>query len=118
MKASTDTAAEQKACWAKNTNTNKPPVEDLNMGRVCLIKDFAVCLNSAGQLEQVELTAPLVVVKNRAVNFTTVLHPATVGTVTYFWWFDNKTEVGPPFIAVYSSRGHYKNFACVHFSRL
>uniref|UniRef100_A0A3P9M068 PKD domain-containing protein n=2 Tax=Oryzias latipes TaxID=8090 RepID=A0A3P9M068_ORYLA len=49
-------------------------------------------LHVSCQLEQVELMAPLVVVKNRAVNFTTVLHPANVGTITYFWWFDNKTE--------------------------
>ena len=48
---------------------------------------------STGQLEHVLLSAPSVVVKNKAVNLTTVLHPSTVGTVTYYWWFDNKTEV-------------------------
>uniref|UniRef100_A0A7N6FEK1 PKD domain-containing protein n=1 Tax=Anabas testudineus TaxID=64144 RepID=A0A7N6FEK1_ANATE len=44
------------------------------------------------QLEQVQLLAPSVVVKNKVVNLTTVLQPSNVGTVTYYWWFDNKTE--------------------------
>lgn len=44
-------------------------------------------------MEQVELLAPSVVFKNRAVNLTSVLRPSTVGTVTYYWWFSNKTEV-------------------------
>lgn len=43
----------------------------------------------------VQLLAPSVVVKDKAVNFTTVLRPSSVGTVTYYWWFDNKTEVRP-----------------------
>uniref|UniRef100_A0A1A8CCM2 Sortilin-related VPS10 domain containing receptor 1 n=1 Tax=Nothobranchius kadleci TaxID=1051664 RepID=A0A1A8CCM2_NOTKA len=49
-------------------------------------------LHVSCQLEQVQLSAPLVVVKNKAVNFTTMLHPSNVGTVSYFWWFDNKTD--------------------------
>ncbi|XP_061601825.1 VPS10 domain-containing receptor SorCS1-like isoform X1 [Cololabis saira] len=52
----------------------------------------ALYLHISCQLEQVQLLAPLVVVKNKAVNFTTSLQPSNVGTVTYFWWFDNKTE--------------------------
>ena len=47
---------------------------------------------AAGQLELVQLLAPSVVVKDKAINFTTVLRPSSVGTVTYYWWFDNKTE--------------------------
>ncbi|XP_051936774.1 VPS10 domain-containing receptor SorCS1-like [Hippocampus zosterae] len=43
-------------------------------------------------LEQVQLSGPSVAVKNKAVNFTTALRPVNVGTVTYYWWFDNKTE--------------------------
>ncbi|XP_041866107.1 VPS10 domain-containing receptor SorCS1-like isoform X2 [Melanotaenia boesemani] len=54
-------------------------------------------LHVSCQLEQVQLSAPLVAVKNKAVNFTTALHPSSVGTVTYFWWFDNKTE---PFVTL------------------
>lgn len=41
----------------------------------------------------VQLLAPSVAVKDRAVNFSTVLRPSSVGTVTYYWWFDNRTEV-------------------------
>lgn len=48
---------------------------------------------SQGQLEQVHLSAPSVVVKNKAVSLTTVLRPSNVGTVSYYWWFNNKTEV-------------------------
>uniref|UniRef100_A0A667Y410 Sortilin related VPS10 domain containing receptor 1 n=1 Tax=Myripristis murdjan TaxID=586833 RepID=A0A667Y410_9TELE len=49
-------------------------------------------LHVSRRLEQVQLLAPSVVVKNKAVNLTTVLRPSHVGTVTYYWWFDNKTE--------------------------
>uniref|UniRef100_A0AAX7VDK9 PKD domain-containing protein n=1 Tax=Astatotilapia calliptera TaxID=8154 RepID=A0AAX7VDK9_ASTCA len=49
-------------------------------------------LHVSCQLEQVQLSAPSVVIKNKAVNLTTVLQPSDVGTVTYYWWFDNKTE--------------------------
>ncbi|XP_077469559.1 VPS10 domain-containing receptor SorCS1-like isoform X1 [Stigmatopora argus] len=44
------------------------------------------------QLEQVQLSAPSVAIRNKVVNFTTTLRPVNVGTVTYFWWFDNKTD--------------------------
>lgn len=56
-----------------------------------------VFMFSKGQLEQVQLLSPTVVVKNKAVNLTTVLRPSNVGTVTYYWWFDNKTEVSLAF---------------------
>ncbi|XP_069548903.1 VPS10 domain-containing receptor SorCS1-like [Brachyistius frenatus] len=49
-------------------------------------------LHVSCQLEQVQLLAPSVVIKNKAVNLTTVLRPSNVGTVIYYWWFDNKTE--------------------------
>ncbi|XP_041645549.1 VPS10 domain-containing receptor SorCS1-like [Cheilinus undulatus] len=49
-------------------------------------------LHISCQLEQVQLLAPSVVIKNKAVNLTTVLRPSNVGTVTYYWWFGNKTE--------------------------
>uniref|UniRef100_A0A8C9ZSA7 Sortilin related VPS10 domain containing receptor 1 n=1 Tax=Sander lucioperca TaxID=283035 RepID=A0A8C9ZSA7_SANLU len=50
-------------------------------------------LHVSCQLEHVQLSAPSVVVKNKAVNLTTVLRPSNVGTVTYYWWFNNKTEL-------------------------
>lgn len=53
---------------------------------------FSFSFVAAGQLEVVQLLAPSVVVKDKAVNFTTVLRPSSVGTVTYYWWFDNRTE--------------------------
>ncbi|KAK7901597.1 hypothetical protein WMY93_018366 [Mugilogobius chulae] len=43
-------------------------------------------------LEQVQLSAPSVAVKNKPVNLTTTLRPSQAGTVTYYWWFDNRTE--------------------------
>ncbi|KAF7648536.1 hypothetical protein LDENG_00155260 [Lucifuga dentata] len=43
-------------------------------------------------LEQVLLSAPSVVLRNKAVNLTAQLRPGSVGTVTYYWWIDNKTE--------------------------
>ncbi|XP_030011391.1 VPS10 domain-containing receptor SorCS1-like [Sphaeramia orbicularis] len=49
-------------------------------------------LHVSCQLEQVQLLAPSVVVKHKAVNLMTLLRPSNVGTVTYYWWFDNKTE--------------------------
>uniref|UniRef100_A0A665XB51 Sortilin related VPS10 domain containing receptor 1 n=1 Tax=Echeneis naucrates TaxID=173247 RepID=A0A665XB51_ECHNA len=49
-------------------------------------------LHVSCELEQVQLSAPSVVVKNKAVNLTTSLRPSNVGTVIYYWWFDNKTE--------------------------
>uniref|UniRef100_A0A8D3BVL5 PKD domain-containing protein n=1 Tax=Scophthalmus maximus TaxID=52904 RepID=A0A8D3BVL5_SCOMX len=49
-------------------------------------------LHISCQLEQVQLSAPSVVVRNKEVNLTTVLRPSSVGTVIYYWWFDNKTE--------------------------
>ncbi|XP_068614143.1 VPS10 domain-containing receptor SorCS1-like [Brachionichthys hirsutus] len=49
-------------------------------------------LHISCQLERIHLLTPSVVIKDKAVNLTTVLHPDDVGTVTYYWWFDNKTE--------------------------
>lgn len=60
--------------------------------------NIVACFLFKGQLEQVQLSAPSVVVKNKALNLTTVLRPSNVGTVTYYWWFDNKTEVSLTFL--------------------
>ncbi|XP_068183865.1 VPS10 domain-containing receptor SorCS1-like [Antennarius striatus] len=49
-------------------------------------------LHISCQLERVQLLTPSVAIKGKAVNLTTALHPTNVGTVTYYWWFDNKTE--------------------------
>ncbi|KAF3708142.1 VPS10 domain-containing receptor SorCS1 [Channa argus] len=63
-------------------------------------------LHVSCQLEQVQLLAPSVVVKNKAVNLTTVLRPSNVGTVTYYWWFGNKTEEGSQSVTVQASIGN------------
>ncbi|CAB1312673.1 unnamed protein product [Coregonus sp. 'balchen'] len=72
--------------------------------KVGIYQVAATALNSLGServllylhvtclLEQVQLSAPSVVVRNEAVNLTTVLKPSYVGTVTYYWWFNNHTE--------------------------
>lgn len=60
--------------------------------RSALKRTFS-CFLLKGQMEHVELLVPSVVLKNRAVNLTAVLRPSTVGTVTYYWWFGNKSEV-------------------------
>lgn len=65
---------------------------------IFLHRKGVLCCFTKGQLEQVQLLAPSVVVKNKAVNLTTVLQPSNVGTVTYYWWFDNKTEVSLAFL--------------------
>lgn len=67
------------------------------------------CFLFKGQLEHVQLSAPSVVVKNKAVNLTTVLRPSNVGTVTYYWWFNNKTEVSLTF----SFLSHSYHAACL-----
>ncbi|KAK6293648.1 hypothetical protein J4Q44_G00359740 [Coregonus suidteri] len=72
--------------------------------KVGIYQVAAMALNSLGServllylhvtctLEHVQLSAPSVVVRNKAVNLTTVLKPSYVGTVTYYWWFNNHTE--------------------------
>ncbi|KAG7512048.1 VPS10 domain-containing receptor 1-like [Solea senegalensis] len=68
-------------------------------------------LHVSCQLEHVQLSAPAVVVKNKAVNFTTVLRPGTVGTVIYYWWLDNKTEptvtLDGTMSLIFSKKGSY-----------
>ncbi|CDQ87966.1 unnamed protein product, partial [Oncorhynchus mykiss] len=72
--------------------------------KVGIYQVAAMALNSLGServllylhvtctLEQVQLSAPSVVVRNKAVDLSTVLKPRYVGTVTYYWWFNNHTE--------------------------
>lgn len=54
----------------------------------------------SGQLESIHLSAPLVALRNKEVNFTAVLWPNQVGTVTYIWWIANNTEVFLQFLKV------------------
>ncbi|CAF93571.1 unnamed protein product, partial [Tetraodon nigroviridis] len=43
-------------------------------------------------VEQVQLLAPFVVIRNKEVNVTAVVLPSHPRTVTYFWWLGNNTE--------------------------
>uniref|UniRef100_A0A8C8K8L1 PKD domain-containing protein n=1 Tax=Oncorhynchus tshawytscha TaxID=74940 RepID=A0A8C8K8L1_ONCTS len=43
-------------------------------------------------VEHVQLLAPFVAIKNKAVNLTAVVWPVHSRTVTYFWWLGNNTE--------------------------
>uniref|UniRef100_A0A665W0T3 PKD domain-containing protein n=1 Tax=Echeneis naucrates TaxID=173247 RepID=A0A665W0T3_ECHNA len=43
-------------------------------------------------VENVQLLAPFVVIRNKEVNITAVVLPSHSRTVTYFWWLGNNTE--------------------------
>ncbi|XP_061763847.1 VPS10 domain-containing receptor SorCS3 [Nerophis ophidion] len=43
-------------------------------------------------VENVQLLAPFVVVRNKEVNISAVILPTHPRTVTYFWWIGNNTE--------------------------
>ncbi|KAA0721962.1 VPS10 domain-containing receptor [Triplophysa tibetana] len=51
-------------------------------------------------VEQIQLLAPYVVIKNKEVNLTAVVWPSHFRTLTYFWWLGNNTE---PIITLDSS---------------
>lgn len=56
---------------------------------VCLFVFFYLL----GPVEQVQLLAPFVVIRNKEVNVTAMVLPSHPRTVTYFWWLGNNTEV-------------------------
>uniref|UniRef100_A0A3B4Y444 VPS10 domain-containing receptor SorCS3-like n=1 Tax=Seriola lalandi dorsalis TaxID=1841481 RepID=A0A3B4Y444_SERLL len=43
-------------------------------------------------VENVQLLAPFVVIRNKEVNITAMVLPSHSRTVTYFWWLGNNTE--------------------------
>eukprot|EP00062_Callorhinchus_milii_P017884 gi/632970748/ref/XP_007901820.1/ PREDICTED: VPS10 domain-containing receptor SorCS1-like [Callorhinchus milii] len=43
-------------------------------------------------VEHVHLTLPYVAITNQPVNLTVVVWPSKLGTLTYYWWLENKTE--------------------------
>ncbi|XP_038677600.1 VPS10 domain-containing receptor SorCS1-like isoform X3 [Scyliorhinus canicula] len=43
-------------------------------------------------IEHVHLSLPYVAITNQEVNMTAVVWPTPTGTLTYFWWLENKTE--------------------------
>lgn len=52
------------------------------------------CAFASGPVEHVYLSAPVVAVKGKEANLTVVVWPSHVRTLTFFWWFDNSSEVG------------------------
>lgn len=65
-----------------------------------------------GPVERIFLSAPVVVARGREANLTAVLWPSQPRTATFYWWFNNNTEVrtfirmrprGPHQLASYSS---------------
>lgn len=52
---------------------------------------------ASGPVERVYLSAPVVAVKGKEANLTVVVWPSHTRTLTFFWWFDNSSEVGTTF---------------------
>ena len=52
-----------------------------------------MCVRALGPVERVHLSAPMVVSRQREVNLTAVVWPSHSRTLTFFWWFDNSSEV-------------------------
>lgn len=48
----------------------------------------------SGAVERVYLSAPVVAIKGKEANLTVVVWPSHTRTLTFFWWFDNSSEVG------------------------
>lgn len=61
-----------------------------------------VCVAASGPVERVYLSAPIVAIRGKEVNLTAVVWPSHTRTLTFFWWFDNSSEVRS-----FSSYSHY-----------
>lgn len=48
---------------------------------------------AAGPLERIYLSAPIVAIRGKEANLTAVVWPIHTRTLTFFWWFDNSSEV-------------------------
>lgn len=51
------------------------------------------CAAAAGPVERVYLSAPIVAIRGKEANLTAVVWPSHSRTLTFFWWFDNSSEV-------------------------
>lgn len=54
---------------------------------------------ASGPVERVYLSAPIVAIQGKEANLTVVVWPSHSRTLTFFWWFDNSSEV-----RIFSSR--------------
>lgn len=52
-----------------------------------------VCVTASGPVERIYLSAPIVTIRGKAANLTAVAWPSHSRTLTFFWWFDNSSEV-------------------------
>lgn len=51
------------------------------------------CAIASGPVERVYLSAPIVAIQGKEANLTVVVWPSHSRTLTFFWWFDNSSEV-------------------------
>lgn len=52
-----------------------------------------VCVDALGPVEHVYFSIPIVAIRGKAANLTAVVWPSHTRTLTFFWWFDNSSEV-------------------------
>lgn len=64
-----------------------------------------VCFTASGPVERVYLSAPIVTIRGKEANLTAVVWPSHTRTLTFFWWFDNSSEVRS--LSSSSSSPHY-----------
>ncbi|XP_047208528.1 VPS10 domain-containing receptor SorCS3-like [Girardinichthys multiradiatus] len=60
-------------------------------------------LHITSPVDRVYLSAPIVVIKEKATNLTAVVWPSHTRTLTFFWWFENSSE---PIITLDGSISH------------
>lgn len=81
-------------------NLFHPPLGFCDLGFfLVVIQKHTVFSTFLGPVENIQLLAPFVVIRNKEVNITAVVLPSHPRTVTYFWWLGNNTEVSPPAFA-------------------
>lgn len=68
---------------------------------------------ATGPVERVYLSAPIVAIRGKEANLTAVVWPSHTTTLTFFWWFDNSSEVRR-----FHSSSHYcpRTFCLVYCS--
>lgn len=52
-----------------------------------------ICVAASGTVERVYLSTPVVAIQGKEANLTVVVWPSHTRTLTFFWWFDNSSEV-------------------------
>lgn len=65
----------------------------LCVGACICMHTCGVCVAASGPVERVYLSAPIVTIRGKEANLTAVVWPSHTRTLTFFWWFDNSSEV-------------------------